>query len=119
MEEWAAAGIVDVDLEQAAGMIARGDVVVLDIRTPREYAAGHIAGATNLNYRADDFADRLAALDRDREYVMHCATGGRSARALEVFKEQGFRNVHHLRAGFEGWKAGGYEIMTPGPGRSE
>jgi phage shock protein E len=111
VEELAAVGIVDVEVEEAAELIANGDVVILDIRTPREYKAGHIPGAMNVDYRARDFGERLTQLDRDQTYVMHCAVGGRSVRALEMFKEHGFRNVHHLRSGFEGWKAAGNEVQ--------
>jgi rhodanese-related sulfurtransferase len=119
MEVGATLAIVDVNVEQAAAMLARGEAVVLDIRTPEEHAAGHIAGATNLNYHAKDFAERLGGLDRDRVYVMHCATGRRSTRALELFKEQGFRNVHHLRVGFEGWKAAGQEVRRVEAARAD
>jgi phage shock protein E len=111
VEELAAVGIVDVEVEEAAELIANGDVVILDIRTPREYKAGHIPGALNVDYRGRDFEERLAQLDRDQTYVMHCAVGGRSVRALEMFKEHGFRNICHLRSGFEGWKAAGKEVQ--------
>jgi phage shock protein E len=111
VEELAAVGIVDVEVDEAAELIFHGDVVILDIRTPREFKVGHIPGAMNVDYRGRDFEERLAQLDRDQTYVMHCAVGGRSVRALEIFKEHGFRNVHHLRSGFEGWRAAGKEVQ--------
>jgi phage shock protein E len=110
VEELKAVGIVEVDVEQAAELVAADEVVILDIRTPGEYEAGHIPGATNVNYRSHDFAEQLANMDQTRVYLLHCAVGGRSARALDLFKEHGFKNVHHLRSGFEGWKAAGKEV---------
>jgi phage shock protein E len=110
VEQLAAIGIVDVDVERAAELVAAGDVVILDIRTPGEFTAGHIPGATNVDYRDRDFAERVAALDPSHVYLMHCAVGGRSARALTLFHDHGFSNVHHLRTGFEGWKAAGMEV---------
>lgn len=110
VEELKAVGIVDVDVEQAAEWIDAGEVVILDIRTPGEYEAGHIPGATNVNYRSRDFAEQLGGMDQDKVYLVHCAVGGRSARALDLFKEHGFKNVLHLRSGFEGWKAAGKEV---------
>lgn len=111
-EEKAVAGIVEVDLERAAELVARRDVVVLDIRTPQEFRAGHMPGATNVDYRARDFEERLAGLDRNSAYLMHCATGRRSGRALELFRELGFRQVYHLESGFEGWRGSGLAVAV-------
>jgi rhodanese-related sulfurtransferase len=111
-EEKASAGIVEVDVERAAELITGGDVVVLDIRTPREFRAGHMPGATNVDYRARDFEERLAGLDRDGAYLMHCASGVRSGRALELFRELGFRHVYHLDSGFEGWRKSGLKVTV-------
>ena len=65
-------GIRTVTAEQAADLIANHrDVVVLDIRTPAEFASGHIAGAININSAAADRDEQLAALDKSKTYVMH------------------------------------------------
>lgn len=62
----------DIAVAAAAELVATGDnVVVLDIRTPGEYAAGHIPGAVMVDCKAPDFADRLKKLDRSKTYVMH------------------------------------------------
>src|SRR5262245_34037208 len=61
------------DAKEAAKLVAKKGVVVLDVRTPSEFAAGHIAGATNVDFQAGDFAERLAKLDRERTYLVHCA----------------------------------------------
>ncbi len=81
-----------------------GKVVVLDVRTPEEYKAGHIAGATNIDFKAADFADKAGKLDKDKTYVVHCQSGRRSTASLETFKKLGFKNIIHLDGGFAGWE---------------
>ncbi|WP_339713514.1 rhodanese-like domain-containing protein [uncultured Sneathiella sp.] len=97
-------------LETEALLKQQPDVVVLDIRTPEEFNAGHIAGAVNIDYFAADFADRIAGLDPAKTYVLHCKSGGRSDRSLPLMRANNITNVHHLEAGFDGWKAAGLPI---------
>lgn len=82
-------------------------ILVIDVRTPAEYAEGHIAGARNINFNGADFAEKLGAVDRKQTVLVHCARGGRSTSSLEVFKKLGFKKVIHLDGGFTDWvKAG-------------
>jgi rhodanese-related sulfurtransferase/phosphoribosylcarboxyaminoimidazole (NCAIR) mutase len=86
------------------------DVVVLDIRTAEEFKAGHIAGARNIDYLGDSFAKEVSALEKDKTYLVHCASGGRSAKAMKVFEEQKIPAVLHMDAGFKGWQAAGKPV---------
>ena len=88
------------------------EIVILDIRTPEEFRQGHIAGAVNIDYFAPDFGDRVAGLDPDASYLVHCKSGGRSMNALPLFKNAGLKNVTHLDQGFDGWRALGLEIVN-------
>jgi rhodanese-related sulfurtransferase len=99
--------VVHVDPDRAAGLLAKGGVVVLDIRTAAEYASGHVAGATNIDYHARDFADRLAQLDRTETYLVHCASGRRSTEALATFEQLDFKSVVHLDGGLKAWRSAG------------
>lgn len=83
-------------------------IVVLDVRTPEEFAAGHIAGAKNVDFKAADFAAKVAALDRKQTYLVHCAAGGRSGKTLELMK--GFVSVYHLNEGFKAWEKAGKPV---------
>lgn len=102
----ALSNIRDVSVQEATTLLSGEEgAVVLDVRTPAEYDAGHIDGAVNANFLGDDFVAAIAELDRDATYVLHCKSGARSAKALEVMKEQGFTNIAHLTDGYDGWEA--------------
>jgi rhodanese-related sulfurtransferase len=104
-------GVKHVDAKGAAELIKdTKNVVVLDIRTPREFAAGHIKDAKNIDYRASDFAEKIGKLDKSKTYVVHCASGGRSTRSLPAFKKLGFKSVVHLDDGFGGWEKAGQPV---------
>jgi len=80
---------------------------VLDVRTPREFASGHLKRAINLDYTAPDFAQQVAKLDRSVPYAVHCQSGKRSAAAVAKMRELGFELLYDMPAGFAGWKAAG------------
>ncbi len=73
--------------------IAQAGVVTLDVRTPEEFAAGHVQDAQNIDVSADDFRSRVNALPRQGAYVVYCRTGNRSAAAAEIMQELGFTQV--------------------------
>lgn len=107
----AGTAIHHADAAAARKLVAAGEVMVLDIRTPAEYAAGHIEGARLVDFRAADFRAELARLDRGQPYLVHCASGRRSTQALETFEALGFKEITHLDGGFNAWKAAGYPVQ--------
>ena len=77
-----AAAPKNVSVDDAAKLLQSDkNVVVLDVRTAEEFQAGHIPGAKNLDFFGNDFAQQVAALDKSKTYLVHCAAGGRSAKA--------------------------------------
>ncbi|MEO0464449.1 MAG: rhodanese-like domain-containing protein [Pseudomonadota bacterium] len=101
-----AGSLRDVSITEASALVSGGSsVVVLDVRTPEEFADGHIEGAVNVDFLGDDFAEQLSRLDPAATYVLHCKSGGRSKKALEVLKEQSFTDVAHMTDGYDGWVA--------------
>jgi rhodanese-related sulfurtransferase len=81
--------------------------VILDVRTAKEFSAGHLPSALNLDVTAADFEERAAALDKHKIYLVHCATGVRSARACEKLGLLHFPSLYNLPGGFKSWvKAG-------------
>ncbi|MBT9392448.1 rhodanese-like domain-containing protein [Hymenobacter sp. NST-14] len=73
--------------------LAQPNVVLLDVRTPEEYATGHLPGAGNLNFRAPDVAEQLQKLDPNKTYVVYCASGNRSNKTAVLMQEKGFQHV--------------------------
>jgi phage shock protein E len=105
-----AAGYKNLSLDEFAQMAADKANVVLDVRTAREFAAGHLAGALNLDVTASDFDQRAAALDKNKVYLVHCASGVRSAKACDTLGRLGFSKVYNLPAGFRAWARAGKPV---------
>jgi rhodanese-related sulfurtransferase len=85
-------------------------LVVLDIRTPQEYAEGRLAGSSNLDFYEPDFAQSLDALDKDLPYFVYCRSGNRSSEAIETMKDLGFTEVYELDGGIVKWAEAGLPI---------
>ncbi len=94
----------------AQKLIADKKVVVVDVRTPQEFAAGHIAGATNINFHSEDFAKAIASLDTNKTCLVHCAVGGRSTQALPTFSKLQFQSLYHLDGGIKAWEKAGLPV---------
>lgn len=91
--------------KEAAALIAKGDILILDVRTPDEFSEGHIEGAQNIDFLDDaQFKAQVAKLDKSKSYLVHCQAGGRSTKSLEPLKALGFEHLIHLDDGFGGWK---------------
>ena len=103
--------VKNVSAEDAAKLLQeRKDIVVLDLRTDAEFKAGHIAGAKNIDFLGSDFAQQIGALDKGKTYLVHCASGRRSTRSLDVFQSQKFTSILHLNEGFKAWEAAGKPV---------
>lgn len=84
-------------------LMKKENAIVLDVRTAKEFSEGHIPAATNIDFQKDDFAAQIQSLDKTKTYLLYCRSGKRSAKALNIFKENGFANVYHLKAGIIEW----------------
>ena len=100
-----------VDVTEAKPLIAAGQVTILDVRTPGEFSAGHIAGAKNLNFYDGDFQEKLQQLDKNQSYLVHCASGRRSAQAGAVMSHLGFKSVYDLAGGMKAWEQANQEVV--------
>ena len=80
-----------VDAGTAVAMLDARTVV--DVRTPREFAAGHLAGAQNVDVEAADFASKVSSLDKDAPYLVYCHSGRRSAMAAAQMAAAGFTDI--------------------------
>lgn len=98
------AGAVKIDQKEAKSMMDKGSVTVVDVRTPEEYASGHIKGAINIPVETID--KRPAALpDLNAKILLYCRTGRRSAAAAKTLSDLGYRNVYDF-GGITTWPYG-------------
>jgi rhodanese-related sulfurtransferase len=99
----------DITPAQAAALIkekgAEPLFVILDTRTAQEFALNHLKGAKNIDIKSPDFMGSVAKLDKDGVYLAYCRGGVRSAKAMNLMKEWGFRTVYNLGGGLMKWQA--------------
>lgn len=86
-------------------------LVVLDVRTPEEHAAGHIPGSENLDFYAPDFLDRLDEFDKETPYFVYCRSGNRSATTIDAMRDLGFTEVYELGGGVITWAEAGFSLQ--------
>jgi len=91
------------------GAASPNPFMLLDVRTPEEYAAGHIPGATLIPVQ--DLAEHLAEVPRDKQVYIYCHSGKRSARASKLLAEHGYTNIENIVGGIEAWKDAGYPVV--------
>jgi rhodanese-related sulfurtransferase len=92
-----------VKVVDSAGVLAaqQKGAQVVDVRTPGEFQLGHIPGA--INVPVDQIQATAANWDRNATYVIYCATGARSAEAVQYLSAMGFKNIDHFDKGIEAW----------------
>lgn len=94
--------------------IKANSVQLLDVRTPQEYAEGHIDGASNINIHSDDFQQRAEKeLSKDSTILVYCRSGRRSMEAAEMLTKLGYKVVN-LKGGIIEWKGDGLPVTTEG-----
>ena len=107
----------EVDPAEVRRQIGNG-AVLIDVRENEEFAAGHIPGATNIDWNSPEFERRVSELDKSKTYLVHCAAGGRSAKASDRLTKLNFSSVYNLEGGMKAWAAQGLPVVrddgTPG-----
>ena len=85
---------------------------LIDVRTPQEYAEGHLEGAELVDFNAADFREMIAAYPRDASYVIYCRSGNRSEGARRIMDELGFTDVADIDGGILAWTQAGLPLAT-------
>lgn len=124
IDAWLAEGLtVDVNASKANELLNTGNFFLLDVRTPAEYNAEHIEGATLIplkNVPALDpielppeelLAQRLCEVPDDKPILVYCKSGARSDAARDLLVDSGYKNVYNLVGGITAWKAEGYPTV--------
>lgn len=86
-------------------MIAdNNQIKILDVRTPEEVAEGKISNALEIDYRGENFEEKIKALDKSDSYIVYCRSGKRSAESSTIMAKLGFTNVHNMEGGILAWE---------------
>jgi len=105
----------DITPEEAFNLIKENqgspDFVIIDVRTPEEFAGGHIENAINIDYYSDTFRDDLNKLDKNKTYLIYCRSGNRSGKALDIIEESDFLEAYNMLGGITAWQAEGLPVV--------
>jgi len=113
MGEQSADGYENASIEHAhdhwqQGATSMIPFMMLDVRTPEEYAEGHIRGAKLIPVQ--QLAEHLSEVPHDKQVYVYCKSDGRSARASKLLASNGYNNIENIKGGFDAWKAAGYPV---------
>lgn len=95
-----------------ASTVEQPGTVVIDVRTPSEYGAGHLPGAINIDVEGGGFDQQIASLDKNASYALYCHSGRRSGIALDTMTSAGFTHVVDLSGGVTAWTSEGRQLVT-------
>lgn len=102
---------VRVGVSDFAAIIATPGTQIIDVRTPEEFAEGHIEGAVNIPVESADFLDNVAQLDPTATYAVYCRSGNRSQGAVEGMASVGITGIYELESGTVGWTGEGLPLV--------
>ena len=87
------------------------DVQIIDVRTPEEFAQGHIENAVNINIMDNNFETEISKLDKSKKTLVYCKSGGRSSDAAQKLSSMGFENISNLEGGLLAWQNAGLKVI--------
>lgn len=79
------------------------DLVLLDVRMPKEIAGGKVKNALEINVLSPNFSKKIANLDKSKPYLVYCRSGNRSAKACNKMSKQEFGKLYNLQGGYSSW----------------
>jgi phage shock protein E len=97
---------LNLDVKSFAEKIMKDkEVIILDVRTPAEFAEGAIKGAINIDVNASNFKEKVSTLDKEKSYLIYCRSGMRSVKACNIMSENGYRQLYNLLGGYQAWSS--------------
>jgi phage shock protein E len=105
-------GATNMNVSEFSKKITESGVVILDVRTPGEFAEGYIEGAQNIDFQSGNFENEIAALDKNVTYAVYCRSGNRSGQAAKIMHDAGFHEVYNLDGGVIDWANEGMLLVT-------
>ena len=103
---------VDLSVTEFSSKVAEAGVITLDVRTPGEFAEGHIEGAQLIDFQSGNFENEISTLDKNATYAVYCRSGNRSGQAVKVMHDAGFHNVYNLNGGVIDWANAGLPLVN-------
>ncbi len=101
-----------VDVSSASKLLEQDKTaMLLDVRTPDEFNAGHIEGAENIDFKSPDFVEKISNLAKDKHYVVYCGSGKRSGKATAKMEELGFTRITDVDGGTTAWSAANLPLV--------
>ncbi len=92
-------GATNLGADEFITKMSEPGVVIIDVRTPQEFAAGHVESAINIDVSAPTFESQIAALDKNTVYAIYCRSGNRSTVASGKMSDAGFVNLFNFNKG--------------------
>lgn len=102
---------VNLNVSEFSQKITEPGVIVLDVRTPEEFASGHIEGALNIDFNSGNFANEITRLNPSETYAVYCRSGSRSGQATSIMHKAGFHDVSNLNGGVIDWTNDGLPLV--------
>jgi phage shock protein E len=103
---------IDLSVTEFSSKVAEVGVITLDVRTPGEYAEGHLEGAQLIDFQSGNFESEISSLDKGATYAVYCRSGNRSGQAVKVMHDAGFHNVYNLNGGVIDWANAGLPLVN-------
>ncbi len=101
--------MINITPQESQELIKQG-ATALDVRTKEEYASGHVPEAVNIDFYDPTFEEKLKELDKTKQYVVNCQSGGRSSKATALMEQLGFADARNVSGGITAWKGAGLPV---------
>jgi rhodanese-related sulfurtransferase len=99
-----------ISIEEFEKMSGKKKNMVVDVRTPEEVAAGHLAGSVNINFLGEGFQEEITKLNKNKTYLLYCKSGNRTRKAADQMQKAGFKHVYMLEGGITAWNEAGKPV---------
>lgn len=101
-----------ISAEQMLELVKLEEVQLIDVRTPVEFAEGHIENAKNIDFYSANFDLQIDALDKSIPVILYCKSGRRSAKCVSKLNSKGFKVIYDLQGGINHWGFEGRQIYN-------
>ena len=95
--------LISLSPKQFHTALNKNSVQLIDVRTPKEYNAGHIKNAVNVDFFSNDFTNKINNLNKEQPVYIYCRSGKRSKKSAFEFQKAGFTKIYNLEGGFLNW----------------